>query len=153
MTNTATVHPPAPGNTLPRSPAIATADLLTLRDLLTSLDEWLRVASTMPPRAQPRRIERFGDVEVDVLARCVTRNGYLVPLTPTEYDLLIALMQRRGDAATRHELLREVWQDDSGRPSRRVDMKICRLRQKLEINPALPQHILTVPDIGYRFRA
>ncbi len=88
-----------------------------------------------------------------MLARAVTRNGYLVPLTPTEFDLLLALLHRRGAVATRDELLREVWEDVSDRPTRRVDMKICRLRQKLEVNPGLPRYIVTVPEIGYRLRA
>jgi two-component system KDP operon response regulator KdpE len=150
----ASIHSAPTGTPAPGSSPIGTADLLALRDLLTSLDEWLRRASMAPPRAQPtRRIERFGDVEVDVLARAVTRNGYLVPLTPTEFGLLLALLHRRGAVATRDELLREVWEDASDRPTRRVDMKICRLRQKLEVNPGLPRHIVTVPEIGYRLRA
>lgn len=96
-------------------------------------------------------IERFGDVEVNRAARIVARVGEPVALTPKEYDLLLALMNRRGAVATRHELLAEVWGYQSDVSTRTVDIHVSELRRKLERVPAEPKHILTVRKTGYRF--
>jgi DNA-binding response OmpR family regulator len=94
--------------------------------------------------------ESFGMVEVDCASHTVTRNGESVSLTPKEFELLIALIRRRGAVATRDDLLREVWQYEDGVMSRTVDIHIAELRRKLETDPSQPQHILTVRKVGYR---
>jgi len=76
-----------------------------------------------------------------------------VSLAPLEYDLLLALFDRRGAVATRHELLREVWGHQAAVVSRTVDTHILELRKKLERDPARPRHILTVRKTGYRLQA
>jgi DNA-binding response OmpR family regulator len=73
-----------------------------------------------------------------------------VSLAPKEYDLLLALIKRRGAVATRDELLKEVWQYEADVMTRTVDMHVAELRRKLEQNPAKPKHILTVRKVGYR---
>ncbi|HET7459403.1 MAG TPA: winged helix-turn-helix domain-containing protein, partial [Gemmatimonadaceae bacterium] len=80
----------------------------------------------------------------------VTRRGEIVALRPKEYDLLAALLRRRGDVATRLELLREVWGYGEDVMSRTVDTHVAELRRKLEEDPANPRHILTVRKTGYR---
>ncbi len=100
-------------------------------------------------RADERR-ERFGDVEVDPASHIVTRGGKPVSLTPKEFDLLLALIERRGAVATRLELLKEVWEYRADVMTRTVDIHIAELRRKLEQNPAKPRHILTVRKVGYR---
>jgi two-component system alkaline phosphatase synthesis response regulator PhoP len=97
--------------------------------------------------------ERFGEVEVDRAARCVTRRGEMIDLTPMEFDLLIALLKRRGAVASRHELLREVWGYHAAVVSRTVDTHVAELRRKLEENPAIPRYILTVRKAGYRLQS
>ena len=74
-------------------------------------------------------------------------------LRPKEYDLLIALLQRRGQVASRAELLEEVWGYSAEVVSRTVDTHVAELRRKLERNPAAPDYILTVRKTGYRIRA
>jgi DNA-binding response OmpR family regulator len=98
-------------------------------------------------------IERFGDVEVDTASHTVLRNGTTVPLTPKEYDLLLALLHRRGAVATRLELLKEVWGYEAEIMTRTVDVHVAELRRKLEQNPAEPNHVLTVRKVGYRLQA
>jgi DNA-binding response OmpR family regulator len=71
-------------------------------------------------------------------------------LRPKEYDLLAALLRRRGDVATRLELLREVWGYGEDVMSRTVDTHVAELRRKLEDDPASPRYILTVRKTGYR---
>ena len=83
-------------------------------------------------------------------SRTVLRDGRAVGLTPKEFDLLLALLQRRGAVATRMELLTEVWGYSAAVLSRTVDTHVAELRRKLEADPAAPQHILTVRKAGYR---
>jgi DNA-binding response OmpR family regulator len=95
-------------------------------------------------------VERFGEIEVNPASRTVYRAGQLVALAPREFDLLLALLRRRGAAASRAELLREVWQYQSGVVSRTVDIHIAELRRKLEPDAGAPHHIRTVWKVGYR---
>jgi two-component system alkaline phosphatase synthesis response regulator PhoP len=92
----------------------------------------------------------FADIEVAPASRSVLRSGRPVSLTPKEFDLLLALVGRRGAVATRMELLREVWGYSAEVLSRTVDTHIAELRRKLETDPAAPRHILTVRKAGYR---
>ena len=95
--------------------------------------------------------QRFGDVEVDPAARSVRRGGQSVELTPKEFDLLLALVRRRGATATRTELLKEVWEyGNADVLTRTVDIHVAELRRKLEADPTSPRHILTVRKVGYR---
>ena len=93
----------------------------------------------------------FGDVVVDTSARTVTKAGRPCTLTPKAYELLLAIIRRKGRVATRAELLREVWGYGNFVLSRTVDSHIAELRRKLEDDPAAPRHIVTVWKVGYRF--
>ena len=105
------------------------------------------------PAAPPvATIERFGDVEVDGSTRTVRRAGESVAVTPMEFDLLVALLRRRGAVASRVELLTEVWGHSSAVLTRTVDTHIGELRRKLENDPSVPTHILTVRKTGYRLQ-
>ena len=108
-----------------------------------------RLAASSRAAAAP--VDRFGDVEVNRASRAVERAGEPIALTPKEYDLLLALMNRNGAVTTRNELLSEVWGYQSDVSTRTVDIHVSELRRKLEKNPAEPQHILTVRKTGYRF--
>ncbi|HYR10153.1 MAG TPA: response regulator transcription factor, partial [Longimicrobium sp.] len=101
-------------------------------------------------RAAAPEVERFGEVEVDPGSRLVRRRGEEVPLTPKEFDLLWALLRRRGGVAARLELLAEVWGHRAAVMTRTVDMHVAQLRRKLEDDPAEPRHIVTVWKAGYR---
>jgi DNA-binding response OmpR family regulator len=71
----------------------------------------VKPASCAGRRHAPDNIppEVFGTIEIDPATRGVHRDGVAVPLTPMEFDLLIALLKRRGSVASRLELLQEVW--------------------------------------------
>ena len=96
---------------------------------------------------------RFGDVEIIPGTHDVLLNGEQVTLRPKEYELLMALVRRRGNVVTRLDLLREVWGYGSDVVSRTVDTHVGELRRKLEKDPAVPRHILTVRKTGYRLSA
>ncbi|HYC58875.1 MAG TPA: response regulator transcription factor [Thermoanaerobaculia bacterium] len=94
--------------------------------------------------------ERFGDIELDRASHAVTLDGAPVELAPKEYDLLVALADRRGAVVTRLELMRQVWGYSDAVITRTIDTHIGELRRKLERDPAHPRHILTVRKVGYR---
>ena len=94
--------------------------------------------------------ERFGAVEINPASRTVTKEGTPVALSPKEFDLLLALVRRRGAVASRVELLREVWGHRVEVMTRTVDIHIAELRRKLEDDASQPRHILTVWKAGYR---
>ena len=102
---------------------------------------------------QPNQVETFGSVEIRLEQRSVLREGREVQLTPKEFDLLVALVRRRGAVATRTALMKEVWGHRAAILSRTVDTHIAELRRKLEEHPGEPRHILTVHRSGYRLRS
>lgn len=93
---------------------------------------------------------RFGQVEVDRQARLVRRAGAEVHLTPIEYRLLSVLMANAGRVLTHRQLLREVWGPSHAGQSHYLRIYMGHLRQKLEPDPAQPQHLLTETAVGYR---
>lgn len=102
------------------------------------------------PAGAPEERFRFGDIEVDPLAMTVTRAGERVHLTPTEMQLLLALLRSRGRVLTHAVLLREVWGGNSAGQGQYLRVYMGHLRRKLEHDPARPQWILTEPGVGYR---
>ena len=93
---------------------------------------------------------RFGDVEVDRTARIARRAGKEVHLTPIEYRLLGVLMANAGRVLTHRQLLREVWGPSHVDQSHYLRIYMGHLRQKLEVDPTQPQHLLTETAVGYR---
>jgi len=122
-------------------------------ELLARVDVLLRRAARVKNGGVRAEVMRFGDIEVHRASRIVLRNGVEIGLAPMEYDLLCALLDRKGAVLSRHELMREVWDYDASVVSRTVDTHIVELRRKLEHDPAKPRHILTVRKAGYRLRA
>ena len=108
-------------------------------------------AAVVAPKALPGEASRFGDIEIQTVARVVRKNGRPVELSPKEYELLLALVQRPGQVISRAELLKTVWGYHASVVSRTIDTHIAELRRKLEPNPASPRHITTVWKTGYRF--
>jgi two-component system alkaline phosphatase synthesis response regulator PhoP len=123
-----------------------------LLELLARVDALLRRASAAGAMTKLAAPVSFGVVRVDPRTHTVERAGNAVSLRPKEYDLLIALLQRRGQVASRSELLEEVWGYSGEVYSRTVDTHVAELRRKLEENAAEPRHILTVRKTGYRIQ-
>ena len=93
---------------------------------------------------------RFGEVEIDRTARIARRAGQEVHLTPIEYRLLSVLMANSGRVLTHRQLLREVWGPSHIEQSHYLRIYMGHLRQKLEVDPTQPQHLLTETAVGYR---
>ena len=124
-----------------------------LLELLARVEALLRRSSTGSSIASATMgVQRVGEIEIDPAARTVCRRSQPVDLAPKEFDLLWALLRARGAVVSRLQLMREVWGYSAAVVSRTVDTHISELRRKLEENPAVPQHILTVRKTGYRIR-
>ena len=117
-------------------------------ELLARVDALLRRSRLSTPVPL---LDHFGEVEVNRMARTVKRRGNPVALTPKEFDLLVALMDRAGSVVPRSDLLSAVWGYQPDVSTRTVDLHVFELRAKLEPNPAQPVHIITVRKTGYRF--
>jgi DNA-binding response OmpR family regulator len=92
----------------------------------------------------------YGDLTVDRSAMTVSKRGVPIPLTPTELKLVMELSRHAGQALSRQQLLRLVWEHDYLGDSRLVDACVQRLRAKVEDIPAEPTLIKTVRGVGYR---
>jgi DNA-binding response OmpR family regulator len=127
----------------------------SILELLARIEALLR--RPRPSRAEPvavvTRAERFGDVVVDLDSRSVTVRGKVADLTPRAFDLLAALVRRRGSVVTRAELMRDVWGHRTEIASRTVDTHIADIRKEIEEDPADPKHLVTVWKTGYRWQA
>jgi DNA-binding response OmpR family regulator len=112
------------------------------KELLARIEAVLRrVASPQAPGAH-----------LDPDLRTLVLPDRQVSLTPTEYKLLDRLLDPPGIVLSRSQLLDAL--DETGASDsfdRAIDLHISRLRQKLEIDPKHPRHLLTVWGIGYRF--
>jgi len=107
-------------------------------------------------RKRPRAVAQdgilpSGDLMVDFAKRRVLLRGVAVSLTVSEYKLLHALMSAPGRTFLRDELLNHLYPAGEAVVDRVIDVHIGHLRQKIEDDPARPQHILTTRGVGYRF--
>ena len=93
-------------------------------------------------------LHAFGDVRVDL----VRRAGAEVHLTPLEYNLLVQLLINPDRVLTHHHLMDKVWGPANREKDHYLRVYVGRLRQKLEVDPARPRHILTETGVGYRFQ-
>jgi DNA-binding response OmpR family regulator len=93
---------------------------------------------------------RFGDLEVVPEEGVVRRAGQEVHLTKTEFRLLCELASAPGRVHSREHLLERVWGYDYFGDGRLVDVHVRRLRTKVEADPALPRHVVTVRGLGYK---
>lgn len=129
---------------------LARVDALLRRARMRLADEPEGAPVTDP--IQREGLRRFGEVVVDLDTRTVEKAGREVSLTPKEFDLLVALIERDGAVASRIELMKEVWGHRAEVMSRTVDTHVFELRRKLEDDPSSPVHLLTVHKAGYRLR-
>ena len=116
------------------------------RELLARIRALLRRSSP-----EETRTITFGDVEVDLTRRVVTRGAEELKLTRAEYNLLTYFLQNPDRPLTRDMILNSVWGYESFPNTRTVDAHVVRLRQKLEPDATIPRHFLTVHGVGYRF--
>jgi two-component system, OmpR family, alkaline phosphatase synthesis response regulator PhoP len=105
------------------------------------------------PRAHEAPPERFASLELSPGTHEVRHGGVLIELRPREYDLLLALVRRQGNAVSRRDLLREVWGYDDDIESRTIDSHIVELRRRLQSSAPDAVQIVTTRKVGYRLAA
>ena len=124
--------------TKPFEPAVLAARLRAALRRVASADE-----------DRPAIIE-VGPLVVDREGYTVTRDGEALPLTPTEYRLLVEFVDNVGMALDRPTLLERVWGYGWAGDTRLVDVHVQRLRSKIEVDPASPELVQTVRGVGYK---
>ena len=102
--------------------------------------------------AQGKSPITVGDLTLDTEQRVAVRDGETVELTAKEYDLIELLMKNPRRVYSRENLMNVVWGYSYTGDYRTVDVHIRRLREKLEENPAEPDHIMTKWGVGYYFK-
>lgn len=125
-------------------------NILTLKARVRAL---LRRAAMSAPAAQEegRELISCAHISLDEKRRSAFKNGEEVVMTMKEFDLILFLMKNPGKVYSRESLLDLVWGYDYLGDTRTVDVHIRRLREKLELDPAQPRHIITKWGVGYYF--
>ena len=100
----------------------------------------------------PQNNVTVGTITLDLDARNAYRNGELADLTAKEFDVIEFLMRNPNRVYSREALLDTIWAYEYRSDIRTVDVHIRRLREKLELDPAQPQYIMTKWGVGYYFR-
>ena len=91
-----------------------------------------------------------GELTINYAERLVTVGGRAVPLTATEYRMLVTLASNAGRVLTHSHLLQQVWGPDNDGDLRPLRTVIKNIRRKLDDSAANPQYVLTAPRVGYR---
>jgi DNA-binding response OmpR family regulator len=119
----------------------------SVAELMARIEAALRRSPTGPAQG----VVALGAVKVDLKALTATREDEsVVELTPIELDILRYLLDRRGRAVPREEVLKDLWGLDRFATTRTLDNHVARLRKKLEPDAERPTIILTVHGVGYR---
>jgi two-component system KDP operon response regulator KdpE len=113
----------------------------------------IRVALRHTRSDHGRPVIETGDLRIDLVQRRVSHQAVDVHLTPTEYDLLVALATHAGKVLTHTWLLTQVWGSGYADNIQTLHVFISQLRRKIEPDPARPAYIQTEPGVGYRFRS
>lgn len=119
-------------------------------ELLARLRVMLRRRQQVAAADKPSSRTQFGEVVVDLATHEVTRAGQAVHLTPIEFRLLAALIAGQGRVMTHRQLLLQVWGPEYLDRPHYLRVHMANLRQKVEVDPAQPAHLLTELQVGYR---
>jgi two-component system, OmpR family, response regulator RegX3 len=101
----------------------------------------------------PSGVLEAGPVRMDVERHVVSVNGADVGLPLKEFDLLEYLLRNVGRVLTRGQLIDRVWGADYVGDTKTLDVHVKRLRSKVEADPSVPRHLVTVRGLGYKFEA
>lgn len=103
-------------------------------------------------RSRVDAVLEAGSLVINSNTREITRDGAPVVLTATEFDILWCLVEASGQVLSREQIRARVWGPNHRGTLRTIDNFLLQLRNKLERDPALPDHLLTVRGVGYRFQ-
>ena len=118
------------------------------RELVLRVESVLRRAGERTRPEQGRLAD--GDLAIDLARHEATLEGRVLALTAREFDLLKFLVANPATAYSREELLQQVWGWSFGDQST-VTVHVRRLREKIERDPTMPERLVTVWGVGYRW--
>lgn len=118
----------------------------SMQELLSRVNALMRRVYGL---SQEEKIITFGDIEVNITSRTVTKSGQVVALSLREFDLLAFLCQNKNTAVPKEKIISEVWGAFSLVEPSTLTVHIRWLREKLEEQPAKPKYIKTVYKVGY----
>ncbi len=118
------------------------------RELTARVRAVLRRSGQVEPTA---KVLRVGNIKLDVNSHEIKVGDEFIDLTPSEFDLLAALMSAPGRAFSRLDLLDRIQGTAYEGYERTIDVHVKNLRAKIEPNPREPRYIETVYGVGYRF--
>jgi two-component system, OmpR family, phosphate regulon response regulator OmpR len=129
------------------------AKLFNPRELLARVQAQLRRQEMVQQRARITQDEvlHFGDCEINLAARKVTKRGEALTLSSREFDLLRAFVNQPGRPLGRERLMQLAFGDDYSATDRSIDVQVVRLRRLIEDDPTQPRYIQTVWGVGYVF--
>ncbi len=120
-------------------------------ELLARIQAVLRRSRGLQPAGgDGQRIVR-GELVADLERHVVTLRGERLELTPTEFELLILLMQQAGKVLSHRQILQHVWGPEYGQELEYLRVYIGRLRTKIEDDPVHPRYLRTERGVGYYF--
>lgn len=100
-------------------------------------------------RGQAAEVLTLGNLRMEPLGMKVFKDGREIDLTPREFALLAAFLKHPGEVLTRERLREEVWGEHHFGSAKALDVFVCKLREKLEDDPAHPTHFKTEWGVGY----
>jgi two-component system, OmpR family, response regulator MtrA len=115
------------------------------KELVARIRARLRRTDEPPPE-----LLAIGDLVIDVAGHNVRRDGVTIPLTPLEFDLLVALARKPWQVFSREVLLEQVWGYRHAADTRLVNVHVQRLRSKIERDAEKPEIVVTVRGVGYK---
>jgi two-component system KDP operon response regulator KdpE len=111
----------------------------------------LRAALRRAAPAEEEAVVETPDFVVDLAAKRVTRGDEEIRLTPTEWQIVEALVRDRGRLVSQRQLLQEVWGPKYENETNYLRVYMAQVRRKLEPDSARPRYFITEPGMGYRF--
>ncbi|MBD3225554.1 MAG: response regulator [Caldithrix sp.] len=121
----------------------------SLRELLARVKALLRRSPTLDE--ENIQSVKMGLLEVDLKRYQAQRDGKVVSMTHKEFEILKYFLAHKNVSISREQLLNDVWGYPEDISSRTIDNFIVKLRQKMENDPAYPQHLITVHGVGYKY--
>ena len=123
-------------------------------ELMARVDSvYRRVAMNTQAVAQPVRADKINlaPFELNLRHRTLYKNDELIELTQVEFQIVEYFFSNPGKALSRNDILKEVWGESYFGDEKVVDVNIRRLRMKIEEQPSIPKHLVTVWGMGYKW--
>jgi DNA-binding response OmpR family regulator len=119
----------------------------SIKELMARAEAFMRRRKESEPM-----VYEFGDCQVDIATHTLRRAGHDVAVTPGEFKMLHLFLRKSGCPLTQDEIRTTVWGYSHFISVRDIDKAVDSLRSKVEPDPAHPQFIHEIPNIGYKFQ-